>query len=66
MLQPDNTRQCKQATSDIYLLHGAQRPAVIVECGFLSNPEECALLGTEDYRREMAFSVLAGILQYDP
>lgn len=66
LLQPQNTRQCKQASSDIYLLSEAARPAVIVECGFLSNPEECAKLGTEDYRQQMAFSVLAGILQYDP
>ena len=66
LLQPDNTRQCKQGSSDIYLLSNAQRPAVIVECGFLSNPQECALLGTQDYQQQMAFSVLAGVLQYDP
>lgn len=41
-LQNDNTRQIKQATDALYLLYNAQIPAVMVECGFLSNPEEAA------------------------
>ena len=65
-LQPDNTRKCKKGSSDIYLLSRATRPCVIVECGFLSNPDECAKLNTPQYREQMAFSILTGILRYDP
>ena len=36
-LQPENKREIKQATKDIYLLYQATKPAVMVECGFLSN-----------------------------
>lgn len=43
-LQPENTRQNKEAGEEIYLLSQVQVPAVLVECGFLSNPEEAALL----------------------
>ncbi|MCD8027055.1 MAG: N-acetylmuramoyl-L-alanine amidase [Clostridiales bacterium] len=64
LLQPDNTRECKQADSGIYLLNNAQIPAVIVECGFISNPEECAKLLDKEYQKQMAFSVTMGFLNY--
>lgn len=53
-LQPQNTREVKAASSTIYLLHHLQCPAILVECGFLSNPEEAALLATKEYQRELA------------
>lgn len=62
LLQPENTRQTKQAGSAIYLLYHLQIPAVLVECGFLSNPEEAALLGTDGYRQQLAQTVALGIL----
>ena len=46
------------------LLKNAKVPAVIVECGFLSNPQEAEKLGTEKYQKEMAFAVFCGFLQY--
>ena len=36
----------------------------MAECGFLSNPEEAALLVTEDYQQKVAFTLYAGITQY--
>lgn len=65
-LQPDNQRTCKAGTSDILLLHKTTVPAVLVECGFLSNPEELTLLKTDRYRRQLALSVAVGIVQYRP
>lgn len=40
LIQPDNTREIKPATEKIYLLNNAQIPAIVAECGFLSNQEE--------------------------
>ena len=61
-LQPDNHRTVKRATSAIYLLHHLHCPAVLVECGFLSNPEEAAQLNTEEYQRQLASVLLEAIV----
>lgn len=61
-LQPENNRKTKQAGSNIYLLHHLRIPAVLVECGFLSNPDEAALLATESYREQLAQAIGLGIL----
>lgn len=63
-LQPENKRNIKAATSSIYLLDNLKCPAVLVECGFLSNPEECARLSEEEYRREIALSITGSICKY--
>ena len=62
-LQPLNERQTKAATSSIFLLHHLQTPAVLVECGFLSNPEEANLLNTKEYQRQLAFSIFLAIMR---
>lgn len=64
LLQPENKRELKKDDGSIYLLKNAKVPAVIVECGFLSNPEEAKKLSTEKYQKEMAFAVFCGFLQY--
>lgn len=64
LLQPDNTRELKPASSDIYILDHAQVPAIIVECGFLSNPAERAKLTDETYQNEMAYAIAMGVLEY--
>lgn len=63
-LQPENKRVNKQATSSTFLLYNAEIPAVLVECGFLSNTAELKKLKTEEYQAEMAFSIFCGILDY--
>ncbi len=55
LLQPDNHRRVKAATSSIYLLHHLQCPAILVECGFLSNPQEAQALANQDYQKKLAF-----------
>lgn len=64
MLQPDNHRQSKAAGSNIYLLYHLQQPAVLVECGFLSNPAECRALEDAAYRQQLALALCRGILAY--
>ena len=64
LLQKDNTRELKPAGSDIYLLDHAEVPAVIVECGFLSNQQERSKLMDDDYQNEMAYAVAMGVLEY--
>lgn len=61
ILQPENDRKIKAATSAIYLLHHLTVPAVLVECGFLSNPAEAAKLGTDAYRQDVAFTLFLAI-----
>lgn len=63
-LQPDNKRELKQAEDTIFILKKAEIPAVIVECGFLSNAEEAKKLSDEAYRQQMAFSIYCGIIGY--
>lgn len=63
-LQPYNSREIKQSGSDIYLLYHAQIPAVMVECGFLSNPEETLQLKNEEYQRKLAFMIALGIIDF--
>ena len=63
-LQPENEREIKKATSAIYLLHRIQSPAVLVECGFLSNPEEAEKLTTPDYQCQLACMVFAAVTEW--
>ena len=49
---------------DIYLMENVKIPAVLVECGFLSNYEEKERLKTEEYQMELAMMMYAAILQY--
>lgn len=63
-LNGENDRAVKAAGDSIYLLSHAKIPAVLVECGFLSNPEELALLKTEDYQQKLVMSIYASIMRY--
>lgn len=60
-LQPENHRKIKPATSSIYLLHHATFPALLIECGFLTNEEEAALLGSEEYQQQLAFHIFSAL-----
>lgn len=64
MLQPENNRVVKQGSSKTFLLKNAQVPAVIVECGFISNSLELRKLKNEEYQSKMAFAVSVGILDF--
>ena len=61
-LQPENDRVVKQIPNSVYLMNHVTCPAVLIECGFLTNPEEEALLRDEDYQRKLAAVIAAGWL----
>lgn len=63
-LYPDNRRVASRIDSGIYLMREANCPAILVECGFLSNPAEREKLESETYRGELAAVLLASYLQY--
>lgn len=63
-LQFDNTREVKEAGDNLFLLYHANIPAVLVECGFLSNPEECTLLSEEAYQRKIAYILYLSLLDF--
>lgn len=63
-VQPENKRENKQAERNIYILSHVNVPAVIVECGFISNPEEAALLSDAAYQQKIADAVSEGIISF--
>ena len=63
-VQPENHRVPHAASSSIYLLYHAVGTSVLVECGFLSNPAECALLSQKDYQSRLCFSIFCGMMEY--
>lgn len=63
-IQPNNKRLIKESGTSIYVLYNATKPAVMVECGFVSNPNELLQLKTEEYQHQMAFSIMSGIINY--
>lgn len=64
-IQPQNEREIKEATNQVYLIYNAKVPAVLVECGFLSNPEESQRLQQDGYQNQVAFTILLSLLQFD-
>lgn len=58
-----NRRQAK-ANDNYYLLLHVKQPIVIVECGFLSNWKEAAMLNSEEYQDRLAWTIHMGIMEY--
>ena len=51
-------------SKDYYILKETTMPAIIVECGFLSNTEENNKLKDEEYQKKIAWAIYLGILDY--
>ncbi|MBQ8627546.1 MAG: N-acetylmuramoyl-L-alanine amidase [Agathobacter sp.] len=62
-LEPQKKRE-PQANANYYLLTRTPTPTVIVECGFLSNPNEAELLSSEEYQNKVAQAIYMGIVSY--
>lgn len=60
----DGNHRVEKANDSYYMLKKSQGPFVIVECGFLSNPEEEKLLNSEDYQKKMAKALAEGIEKF--
>ena len=59
-----NAKNARQIDSSIYLMSAVQHPAVLVECGFLSNANEAHALCTAGYQMQIVLSIAAGYLTY--
>lgn len=62
-LDPSNHRRAKPC-ENVYLLSRISCPGVLVECGFLSNPKEEALLQSAEYQKKLAAILAAGLFIY--
>lgn len=62
-LNPDSSREIKVA-SGIYLMEHIQCPGVLIECGFLSNPQEEALLRSAQYQKHLTCVIAACAAQF--
>ena len=63
MFPAGNKRQVKQ-DSDILVLKDSNIPGVLIEAGFLSNPQEAALLADEAYQQRMAEHIAKALAYY--
>lgn len=63
MVDPDNNRDAKPMPNGIYLFEHISCPAILVECGFLSNGEEASLLLTDTYQRKISVALAGAYLQ---
>ena len=62
-LDAENRKEAK-ANENYYLLRKTATPAIIVECGFLTNDAEAEMLAREDYQEKVAWAIYMGILDY--
>ena len=61
-LQPENERAVKRIPDTVYIMNHVTCPAVLIECGFLTTPEEETLLRDEDYQRRLSAVIAAAWL----
>lgn len=62
--EKSKNRQTKAASDSMYILRKAKIPSVLVECGFLSNPEEEALLCSPEYQQQIAQAITDALLRF--
>lgn len=62
-IQKENKR-VPMKIDNIYIIKHIEIPTTIVECGFLSNPEEEQLLLTDEYQNKLAWGIYTGIMDY--
>ena len=63
LFQPENDREIKPSGNNVYILRHIECPAILIECGFLSSPDEVKLLSNESYRQQLALVLCMGILR---
>ncbi len=62
-LQSTNNRVIKPG-KDMYILKNIRNTSVLIECGFMTNPEECKKLSEKEYQKQLSFSIVCGIIEY--
>lgn len=63
-LQPENQRETKLCGKELFLCYYSTNPTVMIECGFLSNPDDAAKLTTESFQQQVAFTVFTGLNEF--
>lgn len=63
-LQPENNRKIKSAGTSIYLLEQSACPAVLVECGFLSNVAEARLFESDEYKDTLCSHLCNSVIEF--
>lgn len=63
VLDPDNDRAAKAVPDNVYLFSHISCPAILVECGFLSNGKEASLLLTNTYQRKISLALAGAYLR---
>ena len=63
-LAEENKGRVEKANDNYFLIMNVKCPAVIVECGFLSNPEEARLLEDDEYQKKITKAIVDGIKDY--
>ena len=63
-LAEENKGRVEKANDNYFLITNVTCPAVIVECGFLSNEEEAKLLSDSTYQDKIAKTIVDGIREY--
>ncbi len=63
-LQPGNDRDVKLIDNGLYLFKNTKQPALLIECGFLSNPNDAANLKNPEYQKKVAFTIYRGLTEY--
>lgn len=49
---------------DYYILKESKLPAVLIECGYLTNPDEEILLNSSEYQDKVAYAIMCGVVKY--
>ena len=63
-LHPENDREAKLIDGELYLFRNTPQPALLIECGFLSNADEAVRLGDSEFQRKIAFTIYRGLIEF--
>lgn len=63
-LQTGNDRDAKLIDNGLYLFKETKQPALLIECGFLSNPKDAENLNNTEYQKKVAFTIFKGLTEY--
>jgi N-acetylmuramoyl-L-alanine amidase len=64
-LNPDNKRQAKPVQSSVFVMNHVECPAILAECGFISNREDEARLTSPEYQKKVAAALVAAYTQWE-
>ncbi len=64
LLDPENRRVARPAPKELLLTASVECPAILVECGFMSNPDEAARLVTDEYQMKIAVALIGSYIDF--